>query len=123
MEEKDDPTGSDGRYRAAIAEVIRATRGKAPLVFEENKNYGFERNLLAVRPLGLGVASICLIGSVAGLVVSSVWAVGFTLVSLIIGSLAILTVLAIWFYLPTEDRVHRIGRSYAERLLDAVPPG
>ncbi|CAE7410645.1 unnamed protein product, partial [Symbiodinium sp. KB8] len=68
-EEQLDATGSDARYEVAIARLIELTRNQAdfPLLHAENKNYGFERNLLAMRKPGLivaGSAALVLIAAI-----------------------------------------------------------
>jgi hypothetical protein len=53
--EKDDPKGADDVYDACCAILRARTRDKKafPLIFEENVNYGFRRNLWGMRPLGI----------------------------------------------------------------------
>ena len=54
-EERADPAGADHAYQAAIAVLIARTRGRRkeyPLIFTENCNYGFRRNMLGLRPWG-----------------------------------------------------------------------
>src|ERR1700688_349857 len=112
-EEHDDQVAADGRYRAAIAETIEATRGKFPLVFEENQNYGFERNLLAMRPIGIWVGAVGILAGACAAIPQGVWSCGLSLIRLVIGLLAMTALLALWLFLPTEGRVRRIGRRYA----------
>jgi hypothetical protein len=57
-QEQADPDSADAAYEDVIAKLRDRTRdrGRFPLVFEENANYGFRRNLLGLRPWGLGLA-------------------------------------------------------------------
>ena len=52
------PEWADGKYREAITSLREATRDRAkfPLVFAENVNYGFRRNLWGLRPFGASIA-------------------------------------------------------------------
>jgi hypothetical protein len=54
-EESSNPTKADEAYEAAVAWLLTRTRDKKPfaLIFEENMNYGFRRNLLGMKPIAL----------------------------------------------------------------------
>ncbi|PKN30965.1 MAG: hypothetical protein CVU64_01025 [Deltaproteobacteria bacterium HGW-Deltaproteobacteria-21] len=66
--EKDDPKGADDVYDACCAFLRAKTRDRKvfPLIFEENVNYGFRRNLWGMRPLGIiaSLSGIVVIGTV-----------------------------------------------------------
>ena len=66
-EERQDPAKADAIYEAATRLLIGKTRDKKvyEFVYRENVNYGFCRNLYALRGLGICVALIGLIASVA----------------------------------------------------------
>ena len=53
-EEEIDPTDADERYRAVTSALLSKTRdvNEYPLLFKENINYGFWRNLRGVKPIG-----------------------------------------------------------------------
>jgi hypothetical protein len=55
--EKDNPEESDKVYDAYIKILLNKTRD-VPLVFQENCNYGFRRNLLGMRTFGLITSSL-----------------------------------------------------------------
>jgi hypothetical protein len=56
-EEARDPQGADAVYTAAVTALRERRRGKSyRLVFNENCNYGMMRNLLGLRPTGIGIA-------------------------------------------------------------------
>ena len=52
------PELADARYREVTLALIAATRDKSrfPLVFAENANYGFRRNMWGLKPWGLPIA-------------------------------------------------------------------
>jgi hypothetical protein len=55
--ERADPREADKIYDSYIKILIEKTRGVA-LVFQENCNYGFRRNLLGMKTFGLNISSI-----------------------------------------------------------------
>ena len=59
-EEVADPQLADARYREVTLTLIAATRDKSrfPLVFAENANYGFRRNMWGLKPWGLPIAGV-----------------------------------------------------------------
>jgi hypothetical protein len=59
-EERADPHNADGAYESVTAWLLTRTRDidKFGLLFRENINYGFRRNLWGLKPLGL-ILSIC----------------------------------------------------------------
>src|SRR5262249_34016597 len=62
-EESADPAAADEVYEACIRFLRDETRdrGKFNLVFEENCNYGFCRNLWGLKPLGITVSVLGLV--------------------------------------------------------------
>ena len=54
-----DPDSADAEYRRATLALIEATRDEArfPLIFAENTNYGFRRNLWGLKPIGVSIAA------------------------------------------------------------------
>lgn len=106
---------------AAVSTLRQRTNDHSafPLVFAENKNYGFERNLLAVRSEALGF-------SVAGLAVSAAgWAAAGShhlyanVTAVAVGAIANLALMIFWLTWPTKARVRAAGDLYAAQLLDA----
>ena len=62
-QERDNLVHADQVYDSCVAVLRGRTRDrkKFPLVFEENCNYGFRRNLLGLKPLGLFIAAVGLL--------------------------------------------------------------
>lgn len=117
-EEAQDPTRADEVYEAHVARLLEKTRNqtKFPLVFEENCNYGFRRNLWGMRPVGLTVAAVGT--AVAGYPVLRVLfersappMLGLT--CLLINALLLLG----WSFIIKRDWVRLPAEAYAERLL------
>jgi hypothetical protein len=61
-EERAKPELADNCYESAVKWLLEHTRDskRFPLVLTENINYGFARNLLAIRPVALAIAVLCL---------------------------------------------------------------
>lgn len=57
------------QYVAHLRERTR-DRGRFPVVFDNNVAYGFRRNMLGLRPVGVGIAAMCALVAVLGLVLS-----------------------------------------------------
>jgi hypothetical protein len=100
--------------------VISRTRSGFNLLFNENRNYGYERNLYGLKKLGRSVAGATL--------VCSAIAVGFligvahrkTRAEWIIGRIALSALAMVWIFLPSGKRTRRTAFKYAGQLFDAA---
>ncbi len=121
-EERKDAEEADRRYEEAVAALrarTNADRERFHLVFEENKEYGFRRNTLGIRPIGSLLALVVFSASVVLLIVDSGspaprfgrW-----------GASAVVAVILLifWRRFVTEEWVRRAAGVYADRLFDAV---
>ncbi|WP_017936127.1 hypothetical protein [Nocardioides sp. Iso805N] len=113
---------SDATYVAATRALIARTRGDQPafkLIHDENTQFGFRRNLLAMKPLGVILTSVSLAFDLAWAIVVSPGP------GLLLGIVHAL-VLAAWVVIVSADWVRTQGETYAERLFEAlehlVPP-
>lgn len=72
LEEETQPEQADAQYDSANSWLLENTRGHArfDLLFMENMNYGFRRNLLALKPVALSIDAFALM-LVIGVVVAS----------------------------------------------------
>lgn len=120
--ERADPAGTDAAWESAVAELRELTRDRAefPLVFAENKAYGFERNLLGMRPVGVWASIASLVVFAVAVAAHEIWNVPVSLPAVGMGVLVVGGLLVLWLVLPSEDRVHRAARRYAERVLDSM---
>ena len=67
-DERSDPEAADAAYASAVnwlKEQRRDTK-KYPLLFKENIEYGFRRNLLGAKPVGMSLSASALVGTVIG---------------------------------------------------------
>ncbi len=60
QEEETCPTQADAKYGEVVRSLREATRdtSRFPLVFAENANYGFRRNLWGLRPFGTPISAV-----------------------------------------------------------------
>ncbi len=117
-----DPSAADDAYAGCIRFLRDKTRDrkKFNLVFEENCNYGFRRNLWGLKPLG-AVVTIIALASLAALVVIEpriLVAPGSRRV-LIPGLLIFLNLIG-WIFVVTPRWVRIPANAYVERLLEAT---
>jgi hypothetical protein len=126
-EETANPAQADAVYDNAITTLKEQTRDKAtfPLVFGENINYGFRRNLWGRKPIGLSVSIV------TGLIAAAVLVASyfnddhqFAIASAVAFGYAVLACL-VWWLTVTPDWVKESADAYARRLIEStvrVPP-
>lgn len=115
--------GADAEvYKAAVLTIRSKTTDHArfPLVFAENKSYGFERNLLGVKTEGLVASGVCVLGPAGALILAILGPAPLDPTSLGLAFAANTVILVFWTIWPTSKRVEDAGTRYAERLLDAA---
>ena len=127
-EESANPEQADDTYIGATKRLRELTRSNKQLLLKENIAYGFHRNMLAMKPVGI---VSCLLGILYGLLIAKVLqvapphfnpmhfadpglAAGLTL-------LVSLALLAAWLLYFDQDSVRRMGFVYAERLFECLP--
>lgn len=115
-----DPRSADQHFEACTEELIRRTRDvqKFPLVFKGLTEYGFRRNLLGLKPLGLLLAIIGL-GCSAWSIFNSLANGGDTNPVSIVAGLIIAGLLLSWFVWVTERTVNLSANRYARYILEA----
>jgi hypothetical protein len=122
-QERADPVAADHVYEAVTTILITRTRPRRkdfPLIFVENCNYGFRRNMLGLRPWGMWLSVIPALIALAGLATSLAGITAFPLPAL--GALSAVSLMAflIWWRTVTPAWVKRAAEAYAERLHEAV---
>ena len=134
LEESENPTGADQKYEAAVSFLLEATRdtSRFPLVFAENVNYGFRRNLWGLKPFGLGVALLAttlswvLLFSSADLSTMEVWLDNVindpnrAVIARLSGSMLNTVIVAVWLFVIKPQWVKTTAEAYAQRLLGAI---
>lgn len=114
-EERADPQTADAAYDACITVLIERTRDRKrfPLLFEENCNYGFWRNLWGLRPIGIAAS---LLGTAAMTFLAYRHSFALDFKTAIGGAIDLLFLLG-WLFLVRKDVVQMASLSYSDRLL------
>jgi hypothetical protein len=118
-EETANPTAADAAYVAATRSLIakvRADTKRFNRVHEENIHYGFRRNLLALKTIGLTLLAVL---SLADVIVIALHFRSATLTALGIDLILALA----WLRVVNADWVRQAGQTYAERLFEALEQG
>ena len=120
-DEQAEAQATDAQYDHAIARIRGLARDKNrfALLFSENVNYGFRRNLLGLRPIGITVDAAALVGS--ALLIGLTTAPFAHRVALYGPAAAIsLLLIAFWLAAVSADWVRIPADAYADRLVEAV---
>lgn len=118
-EELRDPIQADRIYEACVQYLISRTRDhkRFSMVFKENVNYGFRRNLWGLRPVGVTLSALALSSCVLRL-----WLFKgtseFRVSDAIAGSILVSITLVFWIFSVTADWVRIPADAYASRLLE-----
>jgi hypothetical protein len=130
-QEANNPAAADEIYQSGVRWLLNHTRPednkKFDLIFKENVAYGFRRNALGVKPLGLVVAvgSLLWVSVVEGVFFSPnhrfIDITAFSRMSEpAMASLVVSVVLVVsWLFFFTKPSVHTAAFTYAETLLRA----
>jgi len=114
---------ADGTYESAVARLraLERDKRKFPLVFEENRNFGYERNLLGMRPSGLVIAVAAAIAMLVIGVLSELHDVNnLSATSLFVAAAVDAAIALFWLLVPSKSRTLLVARRYAERLLEGA---
>lgn len=117
-EESANPAQADQIYEACVQYVIGQTRDhkRFPLLFKENVNYGFRRNLWGVKPIGI---TICVLGLIACVIRSWVTTNTPDFTAAATAVALILIILIFWLFCVNARWVRITAEAYATRLLEA----
>lgn len=119
-EQQQDERAADKYYESCIEELIRRTRDKKnhPLVFKGLVDYGFRRNLLGLKYLGITFALACLAGALWSTYTS--WSPDNPPAVAIVAGLITTGLLVIWITWVTGRTVKIAANRYARFLLEAA---
>jgi hypothetical protein len=122
QEEQADPAAADHVYETAVAILKQRTRSEEtfPLIFTENRNYGFRRNMLGLKPLGIWISAAAAVVALVALIAALAGRINASEISLLAALAAALLLLVVWIRTVTSDWVKRAADAYAERLLEAT---
>lgn len=127
--EKSDLSAADRQYDVAVKKLIglRRDRKAYPLIFAENCNYGFWRNLIGLKPLGimLSILGLALSGvpmylhareEYGSINVETLSSAGFPVAALIVNFLMLL----FWMFIARKGCVRHAAEAYASRLFESL---
>lgn len=121
-EEGRDRDGAYKRFKTLTTLMIsryREQSEKYPLVFEENCNYGFRRNMYGLRPTGIAVSLITAVALGLQLYMKFSNHEQVPVVSLGMEAVNVIMLLA-WILWANENTVRRGAYLYAERLFETL---
>lgn len=121
QEEERDPTSADQRYEACVQELIRRTRHpkRFPHVFRELTAYGFRRNLLGVKPIGLPLTVLAF--ALSSWQIWATWGLGKPSTAGTLVAWAVSVILSfVWVLWVNERAVRLAADRYARFLLEAA---
>jgi hypothetical protein len=113
------PADADNIYEGYVRHLRDATRDKQqyPLVFEENVNYGFRRNTWGLRPFGVTLAVLGVLGGGFNLYRHA----GGPVLSLAVAVTAVnILLLGFWTFWVRRAWVRIPAQAYADRLMEAA---
>ncbi len=120
-EEKNHPEEAKSIYESCTRILISKTRDTSEyqLLFKENINYGFRRNLWGMKPLAISILIICIIFFSANstslfTTIDSVSSINWVII------LLLLTALAVWVFYFNRNWVKIPAFAYAERLYESL---
>jgi hypothetical protein len=119
--ERADPSGAAEMYGSCTSFLREKTRDQKtfPLVFAENINYGFRRNLYGWKPIGLTAGSLGLV-SCALFTATHLRAAQSVLLFGVAGLVVSMMLLLLWLFAIRPDWVHLAAEAYAERLIRSL---
>lgn len=124
-QERADPKAADGMYRSATAFLREQTRDtkKYAMIFNENVDYGFARNLTACKPFGIALTLVCLTLCLIGLYhtldmpLKDLSLAALAQHPLLLAATGVeLIILVCWIVLVNHEWVRVRGIAYAKRL-------
>ena len=119
--DEDATNAADKVYESCVTFLKEATRDKTkfPLVFEENCNYGFRRNLWGMKSVGITTSSIGIASAIVQISLIIGKDISFTRVIILCGIVNLVLTL-IWFFVIKKKWVKTAADAYAERLLASI---
>ncbi len=124
-DEESDPELADAGYDTASSWLLEQTRdaGEFGLLLTENMNYGFRRNLLALKPVALGIDVVAAVFVLSMAATSWTGEVGSTMYALSLEWWTSAVVIAahslVFLSYVRGEWVRRAAETYAGRLLGA----
>ena len=119
--EKDFPQKADEIYQSWTKFLLSKTRDtkKYNLLFQENINYGFRRNLLGLKGIAILIIILLMISSFFYSFIMGEYIVKFSS-ELLISEIILILILIFWIGIVKENWIKIVAFSYAERLMETI---
>lgn len=119
-EQEQDPQGANTKYESCTEELIRRTRDSSrfPLVFKGLTEYGFRRNLLGLKPVGLPLVIAATLG--CGWAIANAWDPANPPAVAIGSGLLVTGLLFSWLTWVRDETVRLAADRYARFLVEAA---
>jgi hypothetical protein len=121
-QEKENPKKTDQVYETCVKYLINNTRDKQeyPLIYKENINYGFLRNLWGLKPFGIITSIMGVLNSVVYCGYECSWTniQNLSSESVIVLLISLISLL-FWTFWISPKRIRIAAEAYAERLIEA----
>jgi hypothetical protein len=120
-EEENDPIAADAIYSAWSSFLRANTRDTKTfdLLFQENINYGYRRNVWGLRPIGISLTIAAIFGATVRIYTSYQVSTSFELPVFVAAGYC-LFILALWVFRFNNKWVTIPAREYAKRLAESV---
>jgi hypothetical protein len=112
---------SDTKYESCILFLREKTRDRKQfsMVFNENVNYGFRRNLWAAKPFGIATSAVGFGSCLVSLCLRHPSAYSSPLFG-VVGLLVCFFLIVLWIFVFNPDWVRVAAEEYARRLIGAI---
>ena len=109
-------------FDSAVAAVRGRTRDreKFPLLVAENAEYGMWRNLYGFRMVGVIVSGLSLAAAVVLAILGATDTLDLGTPELIVATVVVAVLGALWWFVPSLDRIRLAAQGYAVALFDAA---
>lgn len=116
-----DPASADQAYEVIVSALRELTRDRKrfPLVNAENVEYGFRRNLRALKRVGVAIAIVIMVVSIVGGVPLGLLVTHEAALALIVPAACAALALTLWSKV-SDNWVRLPAEAYADRLMGAV---
>lgn len=118
-EECENPELYDNHYNSAVNWLRQNTKDKVKydLVHKDNANYGFSRNALGLKPIGIGFCLISLCLNFLGIHQKFQFDISHIPVQIWLAIIISLIIMLIWIFFINKKWVRNLADSYAKTLL------
>ncbi|WP_345243611.1 hypothetical protein [Pontibacillus salipaludis] len=118
-EELNDSSSTNSTYESAVHWLLEKTRDtkKFPLLYEDNINYGFSRNMLGIKPIGIIFTFVSLGINILGVYQQYAFTLNDLPLKIWISLIITIFFILLWVFFVKEEWVKSASYAYARTLL------